>query len=76
MNSEWNNREVRLLINERKNRNVEYHGLRKGRQKHAFWDDIALKINDQYGTIFTGDQCYNKFCNLTRSYYVSNLSEF
>jgi hypothetical protein len=76
MTSEWNDLEVGLLINERKNRNVEYHGLRKGRQKHEFWDDIALKINEQYGKSFTGNQCHNKFHNLTRSYYVSNLSEF
>lgn len=73
MSSEWNDLEVRLLINKRKNRNVEYHSLRKGRQKHAFWDNIARKINNQYGTTFTGNQCHNKFYNLTRSYYVSNL---
>ena len=45
MSSEWDDPEERFLINERKNRNVEYHGLRKGRQKHAFWDDITKKLN-------------------------------
>ena len=75
MPSEWNDPQERLLINERKSRNTEYHGLKR-RQKSAFWDDIAQKINRQYGTDFSGKQCHNKFLNLTRAYYVSNLSEF
>lgn len=76
MPSDWNDIEERLLINERKNRNAEYHALRNGQPKHAFWDRVARKINNQCKTGFTGDQCRNKFLNLTRSYYVSNLSGF
>ena len=75
MSTEWNDLEERILINERRNRNAEYDGLRRGREKHAFWDDIARKINGRYRTTFTGQQCHNKFLNLTRAYYVSNLSE-
>ena len=76
MPSDWNDLEERLLINKRKNGNAEYHALKNGRPKRAFWDNIAQKINHQCRTTFTGNQCHNKFLNLTRSYYVSNLSEF
>ena len=73
MPTDWNDMEERLLINERRTRNVKYHTLKNGRPKRAFWDCMAQRINNQYGTTFTGDQCHNKFLNLTRSYYVSNL---
>ena len=73
MPTDWNDMEERLLINERRTRNVEYHVLKNGRPKRAFWDRMAQRINNQYGTTFTGDQYHNKFLNLTRSYYVSNL---
>ena len=73
MPTDWNDMEEHLLINERRTRNVEYHALKNGRPKRAFWDRMAQRINNQYGTTFTGDQCHNKFLNLTRSYYVSNL---
>jgi len=78
MNSsiEWNDAEVRQLIDERRNRNNEYHGLRNGRPKRAFWDDIAQRINSQHRTRYSGDNCYNKFQNLTRGYGVSILIEF
>ena len=62
MPTDWNDMKERLLINERRTRNVEYYALKNGQ-----------RINNQYGITFTGDQCYNKFLNLTRSYYVSNL---
>ena len=65
MPSDWNDIEERLLINERKTRNAEYHALRKGRPKRAFWDNIAQKINRQHRRTFTGDQCHNKFLNFT-----------
>jgi Myb/SANT-like DNA-binding domain len=65
MPSDWNDLEERLLINERKNRNAEYHALKNGQPKQAFWDNIAQKINHQRKTTFTGKQCHNKFLNLT-----------
>ena len=74
--TDWNDSQIRELINERRNRNIEYHGLAKGRQKRAFWDDVARKINRQHNASFTGDQCHNKFLNLTRAYNVSSLNEF
>ena len=39
--------------------------VENGRPKRTFWDRMAQRINNQYGTTFTGDQCYNKFLNLT-----------
>ena len=78
MNSsiEWNDAEVRQLIDERRSRNNEYHGLRNGRSKRTFWDNIAQRINSQHRTRYSGDNCYNKFLNLTRGYGVSILIEF
>jgi len=55
MPTDWNDMEERLLINERRTRNVKYHALKNGRPKRAFWDRMAQRINNQYGTTFTGD---------------------
>ena len=78
MNSsiEWNDAEVRQLIDERRSRNNEYHGLRNGHPKSSFLNDIAQRINNQHRTRYSGDNCYNKFLNLTRGYSVSILIEF
>ena len=65
--------EERLLINKRRTQNVKYYALKNRRPKRAFWDRMAQRINNQYGITFTGNQCHNKFLNLTRSYYISNL---
>ena len=73
MPTDWNDMEERLLINKRRTQNVKYYALKNRRPKRAFWDRMAQRINNQYGITFTGNQCHNKFLNLTRSYYISNL---
>ena len=73
--ADWNQPEERQLINKRKNRNNEYHSLKKERQKDSFWDNIAQKINNSHQTSYTGTQCHGKFLNLTRAYNVSFLIE-
>ena len=53
-------------------RNDEYWGL--GRGAHArFWRSIARKINDVFGTRFTGDQVKIKWKNLRQDYLVSKF---
>ena len=69
--ADWNQPEVRQLIDERKSRNRKYHSLKNGRPKHAFWDNLAQNINNRHNTTYTGEQCHNKFLNLTRAYGVS-----
>jgi len=65
----WNESEISILINERKLRNEEYW-LTPGRDRTAFWDSIAAKINIEYQTAYTSKQCQEKFQNLVRDYTV------
>jgi len=66
---DWTDAQTRILINERRNRNVEYHNL--GRDRLPFWESIAIKINEEHNTHFDGYQCKKKFTNLIRDYNVS-----
>jgi Myb/SANT-like DNA-binding domain len=70
--SEWNERTIRLLINQRKHRNGEYYGI-IGRSRKNYWNSIARRINRDAGSSFTGNQCRRKFNNLVTHYYVSKL---
>nr|CAG8674466.1 5114_t:CDS:2 [Entrophospora candida] len=64
--ADWSNAQIRILINERRNRNVEFHNL--GRNRINFWESIAIKINEEHNTYFNGYQCKKKFDNLVRDY--------
>ena len=66
----WSDQEIRLLINQRKNRNVEYYRIH-GRSRTDFWDSVARRINRAAGSNFTGKQCKRKFQSLVSIYYVS-----
>ena len=66
----WSDQEIRLLINQRKNRNIEYYRI-IGRSRAGFWDSVARRINRAAGSNFTGRQCRRKFQNLVSIYYVS-----
>jgi hypothetical protein len=70
--SEWNERSIRLLINQRKYRNREYYEI-IGRSRRNYWESIARRINREAGTNFTGNKCKRKFNNLVSYYYVSKL---
>ena len=65
----WTDRQLRVLINERKNENNNFHEL-SGNMKHNFWKGLASKINLEFGTTYTGRQCKEKFNGLVRAYKV------
>lgn len=68
--SDWNEQTIRLLINQRKNRNREYYQI-LGRSRKQYWESISRRINREADTNFTGSQCRRKFNNLVFYYYVS-----
>ncbi|CAG8468979.1 7837_t:CDS:2 [Acaulospora morrowiae] len=63
---EWTDAQIRMLIDERRNRNDEYHNL--GSNRIGFWNSIATRINQVHRTSFNGYQCKEKFMNLVRDY--------
>ncbi|CAJ0755464.1 8230_t:CDS:2 [Entrophospora sp. SA101] len=63
----WTNDQLRLLINERKSRNIEYHNI-FGSSRVDFWNEIANKINEEFRTNYTDHQCKDKFRNLVNSH--------
>ncbi|RGB23916.1 hypothetical protein C1646_773808 [Rhizophagus diaphanus] len=66
--SEWNERTIWLLINQRKHRNREYYRI-IGRSRRRYWDSIARRINRVANSDFTGIQCKRKFNSLVSRYY-------
>ena len=71
MTLEWNEKQTRFLIDERKTGNEVYHKTPKG-SKTDFWEEISNKLNKKNNTnYFTGEACNKKFLSLTRAYYVS-----
>ncbi|CAJ0749947.1 8759_t:CDS:2 [Entrophospora sp. SA101] len=63
----WTNDQLRLLINECKSRNIEYHNI-VGSSRVDFWNEITNKINEEFCTNYTGHQCKDKFRNLVNSH--------
>ncbi|UZO07963.1 uncharacterized protein OCT59_028231 [Rhizophagus irregularis] len=71
MSAQWSEEQTRMLIDERKNGNEEYHRT-SIRNKRNFWEDIANEINRVNNTnYFTGEDCNKKFLALTRAYYTT-----
>ena len=74
--TEWSDAQLCLLINERKQRNSEYHAT-PNKKKRAFWDDVANKLNEQENTnYFLGGNCHKKFLNPTKAFNVSSPAWF
>lgn len=69
---DWNDNEVQMLINERKRRNEEYWFM-LGRSKLPFWEEVAKKIEEEFGTNVTSLQCQNKFNGIVKDCKVSKL---
>lgn len=69
---EWSEVEIRALIDEIKRRNADYHRM-FGRSKVTFWNEVAEKVKEDTGTVFTGIQCSEKFKNLVRDCNVSKF---
>lgn len=65
----WNEYEIKILIEERRNRNEEYWNI-AGNSRTAFWESVASKINLQFQSGYTGHQCKDKFQNLIRDHMV------
>ncbi|EXX65681.1 uncharacterized protein OCT59_008222 [Rhizophagus irregularis] len=68
----WTDRQLPVLINERKNENDNFHEL-SGNMKHNFWKGLASKINLEFGTTYTGRQCKEKFNGLVQAYKKMQL---
>jgi hypothetical protein len=66
----WNDDEVRMLIDERKTNNILYHRL-PGGGKRNFWKEVAGKINQRFRTQFTGRQASEKFQGIIRDCRVN-----
>lgn len=67
---EWSKEEMQLLIDLRKERN-EVYWMRFGRSKVPFWDEIAAKIYEDLGSVFTGVQAREKFKGMVKECKVS-----
>ena len=67
---EWSEKEMQLLITLRKDRNEKYW-RRFGRSKIPFWNEIAAKIQEDLGTVFTGVQVRDKFKGMVKDCKVS-----
>ncbi|GBC07406.1 hypothetical protein RclHR1_07440011 [Rhizophagus clarus] len=61
----WNDPKIRLLIQERRNRNKEYWNI-AGCSKVSFWMSVAVKINSNFRSTYTAEQCKEKFQNLVK----------
>ncbi|RHZ48565.1 hypothetical protein Glove_546g14 [Diversispora epigaea] len=66
---EWSNAQICTLIDERRNRNIEYYNF--GRNRNEFWNSITNRINQEYNTSFNGHHCKEQFSNLVRNYNVA-----
>src|SRR5436305_14707478 len=72
---EFSDAQLRILIDERKNRNAEYHFI-TNKKKYLFWNEIAEKLNVQERTnYFTGDECHKKFLSITKAFYVIRVGD-
>lgn len=67
----WTDDQLRLLIDNRKTKNDEYH-LLTSNLKCNFWKGTASEINIKFGTTYSGKQCKEKFNALVRAYKVYN----
>jgi hypothetical protein len=66
----WTDEECEYLIDQRTSQNVEYWNL-ASRNRMTFWNSVAEKINECFGTNFDGLQIKFKWKNLLREYLVS-----
>ena len=68
----WTEEECFYLLDQRMYRNNEFWRLTTG--KGRFWRSIASKINECFGTNFSGMQVEQKWKNLRQVYLVSTLN--
>ncbi|CAB4487428.1 hypothetical protein RhiirA1_515887 [Rhizophagus irregularis] len=71
MSAQWSEEQIRMLIDERKNGNEQYHRT-PNHNKRNFWEDIANEINRVNNTnYFTGKDYNKKFLALIQAYYTA-----
>src|ERR1043166_2776142 len=56
----WTEEQLRMIIDERKNNNEYYHILHEER-KMIWWEQVSLKINLRFGTVYIAVQVKEKF---------------
>lgn len=66
----WTRNTIRLLIDQRKYRNDEYH-FEYGQRKREFWRSVARRINRIVGTNFNYRQCNRKWNDLVKAFNVN-----
>jgi hypothetical protein len=71
----WTDEQLRVLIDNRKDYNNEYHDL-VGNGKRNFWKNVSTKINLRFGTCYSGAHCKEKFEGLKRDYKVRGFFPF
>ena len=69
----WSDAEIRVLIDERQERNFEYYYLILGRSRTGFWGSVADTINWECGSNYSGAQCQSKFNGLVTDYNVNKI---
>ena len=67
----WNDPEIQMLIEERKLGNEQYHQL--GRTKIHFWEEVVVRINQQFRLHYSALQCRKKFEDIVQDYKVNTL---
>ena len=65
----WTDDQLRLLIDERKEKNEHYHSLNNA-MRCNFWKGLASQINLKFGTNYNGKKCKEKFQSLIRGHKV------
>ena len=66
----WGEPETDLLVEERRQRNEEYH-FRYREDKKGFWESVSQRIRRRYHTRYSARQCESKFRNLLKEYRVN-----
>ena len=69
---DWDDNEVKLLIDERRNRNEEYWFM-LGRSKLPFWKEVAEKIKEEFNMDVTAVQYQAKFKEMVKNCKVSKI---
>ncbi|CAB5373100.1 unnamed protein product [Rhizophagus irregularis] len=69
MATNWNDDEVRMLINLRKTDNERFHRI--GHVKRPFWKEVAGKINQRFRSNYSAQQCKQKFNDAMYNYIHS-----
>ena len=69
---DWDDNEVKLLIDERRNRNKEYWFMLE-RLKLPFWKNVAEKIKEKFNTDITAMQYQAKFKGMVKDCKVSKI---